>query len=321
MVRDDYLKRCVRRDGQTSPALRSSKEIHRIFLGSKRANWVLNGCKEEKPEIPERDTIYIPMDWHDRPFAEIRRIDITELLDALEDKHGQRQADAVLAQLSAMFNWYATRADDYISPIVRGMKRTKAKERQRKRVLSDDEIRVVWKAADSHGTFGAFVKVALLTGQRREKVAGLRWDDVADGVWTIPTEDREKGNADRLKLPRTVLDIIDAQPHIDNNPFVFAGRGLTAFSGFSKGKVRFHAAMQIEPWVLHDLRRTARSLMSRARVDREIAERVLGHAITGVEGVYDRHAYFDEKAEALDRLAGLVQLILTPASNVVEMRA
>ena len=318
MVRDDYLKRCVRREGQGAPALRSSREVHRIFLGTTRGTWVVDGCKGEQPAIGGKDTIYIPQSWDDRPFAEIRRIDVTELMDAIEDKHGARQADAVLAQLSALFGWHAARADDYVSPIVRGMKRTRAKERQRKRLLSDVEIRSVWKAADSHGTFGAFVKVALMTGQRREKVASMRWADIVDGVWTIQTDDREKGNADQLKLPPAVLEIIDAQPQVADNPFVFAGRSHNAFGGFSKAKARFDEAVQIESWVIHDLRRTARSLMSRARVDREIAERVLGHVIAGVEGVYDRHAYFEEKAAALEKLARLVAQILNPpAENVV----
>jgi integrase len=76
------------------------------------------------------------------------------------------------------------------------------------------------------------------------------------------------------------------------------------------------------PWVLHDLRRTARSLLSRAGVRPDISERVLGHAIPGVEGVYDRHSYSDEKADALNRLAALVESIIDPpVGNVVAMRS
>jgi integrase len=75
------------------------------------------------------------------------------------------------------------------------------------------------------------------------------------------------------------------------------------------------------PWVLHDLRRTARSLLSRAGISSDHAERVMGHAIDGVEGVYDRHSYADEKAHALQRLSDLIESIINPPEgNVVALR-
>ena len=78
----------------------------------------------------------------------------------------------------------------------------------------------------------------------------------------------------------------------------------------------------MDHWVIHDLRRTARSLLSKVGVSSEIAERVLGHTIKGVEGVYNRHAYTEEKAEALNKLAALVERIINPrASNVISIRA
>jgi integrase len=179
----------------------------------------------------------------------------------------------------------------------------------------------LWTACDEVGTFGAFVKVALLTGQRRAKVATMRWEDISDGVWTIPAEAREKVNAGELKLPKLVLSIIDAQPKIEGNPYVFAGRGKKAFNSFSDGKEDLQAKASIAPWVIHDLRRTARSLMARAGVRSDIAERTLGHVIPGVEGVYDRHAYLEEKGEALAALAALVQRILDgDSTNVVPIR-
>ena len=87
-------------------------------------------------------------------------------------------------------------------------------------------------------------------------------------------------------------------------------------------KRRIDRQVQIEPWVFHDLRRTARSLMARAGVPRDVAERVLGHVIQGVEGTYDRHEYRAEKADALAKLAGLIALILDPpGENVVQLGA
>jgi integrase len=117
---------------------------------------------------------------------------------------------------------------------------------------------------------------------------------------------------------------IAAQPRIAGNPYVFSGRGSGPFNSFSERKADLDDALPdgTPAWVLHDLRRTARSLMSRAGVSSEHAERVLGHVIRGVEGVYDRHTYAEEKANALAALAALVERIVNPpsASNVVQLR-
>ena len=91
--------------------------------------------------------------------------------------------------------------------------------------------------------------------------------------------------------------------------------------GQSKRKAQFDAKLKgVAPYTVHDLRRTARSLMSRAGVRPDIAERVLGHAINGVEGIYDRHSYRDEKAHALRALASLIDSIVNPTDRVVRLQ-
>jgi integrase len=259
--------------------------------------------------------------WKDRPFLSIRRSDVAALLDRVEDEHGAKQADYVLSAVRGIMNWFATRHDDYMPPLVRGMRRTDPKARQRARILDDDELSSVWAAAEGSGTFGAMVRIALLTAQRREKVATMRWADLSpEGEWAIPVEPREKGNAGSLCLPEAALSVIDALPRFGDNPYVFAGRGAGHFSGFSKGKATLDARIArarqeqglpaLPQWQFHDLRRTARSLMSRAQVRSDVAERIMGHAIPGVEGVYDRHSYRAEKTEALSRLANLIARIV-----------
>jgi integrase len=257
--------------------------------------------------------------WKDRVFLDIRRSDVAGLLDHVEDHHGARQADYVLAIVRQIMNWYATRHDTYAPAIVKGMRRTEPKKRERDRILGDDEIRAVWQVAEANGTFGALIRILLLTAQRREKVVSMRWDDISEyGAWTIPTEEREKGNAGMLVLPPLAMAVIKAQPQLGDNGFVFAGRGAGAINGFSKSKERFDAMLTgVSPWTLHDLRRTARSLMSRAGIRPDIAERVMGHAVEGVEGVYDRFHYRDEKAAALQALASLVDSIVHPRGGDV----
>ena len=118
---------------------------------------------------------------------------------------------------------------------------------------------------------------------------------------------------------------VAAQPRIEGNPYVFtAARGAGPFNSFSEWKAQLDARLPapLAHWTIHDLRRTARSLLSRAGVRPDISERVMGHAIPGVEGVYDRHRYDDEKAHALQALADLIDRILNPpATNVVPFRA
>jgi integrase len=259
--------------------------------------------------------------WKDRAFLDIRRSDVAALLDEIEDDHGARQADYVLAIARGIMNWYATRHDNYVPSTVRGMRRTNPKERQRERTLTDSELATVWKAAESNGIFGAIVRLLLLTAQRRQKILSMRRSDVSiDGVWSIPNGAREKGTGGELVLPAVAFAIIRAQPRIGDNPFVFAGRGNGHYNGHSKGKKLFDEKLPKMPqWQLHDLRRTARSLMARAGVRSEIAERVMGHAIEGVESVYDRHSYHDEKADALKRLAALIDGIVHPRDNVLPM--
>lgn len=290
--------------------------------------WVDKGGKKQdgvplrsKREIERQLKKYVYPKWEGRPFLEIRRGVVTALMDEMVDNHGAVQADRVLATLAKLFNWFRQYDEAYVSPIIPEMKRSGSHiSRARKRILTDDEIRTIWKACGEIGTFGAFVRVALLTGQRRAKVAAMRHEDVIDGVWTIPAEAREKVNAGSLKLPDAAIDIIEAQPKVKENLFVFAGRGKRAFNSFSDGKEDLHEKAPIEPWVTHDLRRTAKSLMARAGVRPDISERTLGHVITGVEGTYDRYSYADEKAEALKALAALIERILKPqADNVVAL--
>jgi integrase len=284
------------------------------------ANWLKRHVAKEKlrsqAEIERCLEIYILPHLGDRHFTSIKRSDITELLDYVEDEHGSRMADVVLGIVRRIANWYATRHDDYLSPFVPGMGRDNADARAR--TLDDDELRAVWKQADASGTFGALIKMLLLTGQRRGAVLRMQWADVsADGVWEVQSEQREKGNIGAVKLPALALDIIKAQPKLSGNPYVFAAsRGDGPLNGFSRAKRAFDKRCKVTGWTLHDLRRTARTLMSRAQVNSDIAERVLGHAIGGIKGTYDRFSYPEEKADALAKLAALIEIILaTPADD------
>jgi integrase len=254
-----------------------------------------------------------------RPIGDVKRSEIIKLLDKVEDKSGPRAADTTLAALSRVFNWYAPRSDDFKSPIVRGMARSKpAAERARSRVLSDSEIRSVWNAAD--GVFGAGIKLLLLTAARRSEVFQMRRQEVEGADWELPAA-RNKVKQPLLRpLSKAALDILDELPIIDGCDAYFTSK-RRPFNDFARAKKELDAASGVTGWHIHDVRRTARSLMSRAGVNPDHAERVLGHLIAGVRGVYDRHAFYGEKKFALEALASLVERIVSPpADNVRALR-
>jgi len=283
-VAEEWLDRHVRKNG-----FRTSYEMERIVR-----RYIL-------PHIGGCD------------IADLRRRDIAEMLDRVEDNSGAPTADVVLKTLRSIARWHQERDEIFSTTFITGVKRRTPKdERERSRVLTDEEIRAVWETAATNGSYGAAVRLLLLTAQRREKIATMQWGDIQGDVWTIRTEPKEKGNPGTLKLPKAALEILGALPRFVGNPYVFAGRkGAFALLDNGRYKREFDTKCGVTGWRLHDLRRTARSLMSRAGVQSEHAERVLGHAIGGVEGIYNRHSYDAEKATALEKLAELIGRIVS----------
>jgi len=263
------------------------------------------------------------------PVRDLRRSHVVSLLDRVASKNGLVMADRVLAYLRKALNWHATRDDEFVVPIVRGMAQTRPRERARDRILTDNEIRALWKATnfDTAASYGTLIRVLLLTAQRRQEVAGMRRSEFDGDIWTIPNERAKNNRPNIVPLPVTTLALIAALPAYGD--FVFGTTGRSPFSGFSKRKTELDRRMKLElaepakwkDWVTHDLRRTARSLMSRAGVRPEIAERVLNHVISGVQGVYDRHDYAVEKRAALEALDALIARIVDPSANVIDITA
>ena len=260
----------------------------------------------------------------------LKRKDIVDMLDAIEDADRAVTADRVLAYVRKAFNWYAARDDEFTPPIVRGMARTKPSERARTRALADDEICSLWTAlesTDSPEPFRAVVRVLLLTAQRKNEIGLMRAEEIDCDTLVIPAERYKTG------APNAVPLTAEARRWIGDRKtgFMFSSTGgKKPFNGYSKAKAKLDAviaqqrkAAKLKPmpeWRLHDLRRTARSLMSRAGVSSDVAEMVLGHKLGGVRGVYDRHSYAAEKRDALERLATLIGRILNPPKgNIIQM--
>jgi integrase len=333
----EKAKEVIKRIEAGQPAV-EPEPVKPDTLGEVAEGWLKRYVVEKKKLRTEKDirrrlTRFVkPTTLWDRPFVSIKRGDFASLLDDIEDGYGTRQADQTLTDLRSMATWYATRNGDYLPPFIRGMKR--GVETSRERTLNDEEIRTIWQAAGDAGRFGAIVKLALLLGQRRDKLITMQREHIRAGAWHVPHEDREKPNGGSLVLPKLAVEIIEAQGQLESNSkWVFPGyRGTGHIAGIGMFKQAFDKRLAalgwdkivridakgrpIEPgWTLHDLRRTARSLMSRKEtgISRDTAERVLGHVIgSKVERTYDRDEYVEAKAEALAALARLVERIVSP---------
>jgi integrase len=269
-----------------------------------------------------------------RQINDIKRSEINNLLDKIEDENGPRMATLMLAYLRRVMNWHATRADDFRSPIVKGMARGTAGKRDR--ILTDDELRAFWQASQGWDhPFSHMLRFILLTAARRDEAADMRRSEIDRDVWTIPATRYKTAIDFELPLSQSARDVLASVTNLGRNGFVFTTNGTTPIKGFSKFKTTFDGLMlaelrnqavrhgadpakvRLERWTIQDLRRTGRSLMTRAGIDPDHAERALGHMIAGVRGVYDRHDFRDEKRQAFDALASQVERIVNPQPNVV----
>ena len=251
-----------------------------------------------------------------RQIDSIRRSEVVRLLDKIEDQSGAPTADAVLQILRRVFSWWSLRHEDFKTPIIAGMRRYNVEENIRDRILDDAEIRKIWTATEGGGCYEAFVRFLLLTSARRTEAAAMTWDEVKDGVWTLPASRSKTGVEIVRPLSKAALAIIEAQPKLGPCIFGIAGRPLTAFG---RRKKAFDKKCGFSDWTQHDLRRTARTLLGRAGVNTDIAERCLGHAMEQIRGTYDKHDYQPEMLKAFEKLSALISNIVDPSDRVVPM--
>lgn len=274
--------------------------------------------------------------WRGRRIQEITKRDVIALLDGVSDRGSPIMANRVLSAVRKLFNWCVARDVIQISPCT--LVAPPAPERSRDRILSDDELRMVWKAAEEDGwPFGPLVKLLILTGQRLTEVGEMRWDelDLVNKLWTLPAERVKNGARHEVPLSDPAIDILASLPRIKTTKdFVFTTRRDAAVSGYSRTKDRLDAAMTvagaggapaIEHWTFHDLRRTMASGMARLGIQLPVIEKVLNHtsgSFRGIVGVYQRHSYSEEKRTALSAWASFVQSTVSckQTTNVIQIR-
>jgi integrase len=270
--------------------------------------------------------------WRGRHLSTITRAQIHEMLDTIVDRGAPIRANRVFGRFRAMCRWAIARGIIDRSPCD-GMK-APSPETRRDRVLSDDELRLIWAACDAIGWPSRdLVRLLMLTGARRNEVAGIEWRELDLGArtWTLPPARSKNGREHVIPLSAAAIEIVATLPRVEGQRFVFSTTGRTSISGFSNRKLELDKAITdinggtpIPSWTLHDIRRTVATNLQRLGVRLEVTEAVLNHVSGsrgGIVGVYQRHSWSEEKRAALDAWARRLTEIVNgvEASNVVEL--
>jgi integrase len=264
--------------------------------------------------------------WGDKRLSQITRADVHKMLDAIAiDREKPIQANRVFAQFRKLCSWAISKGIIEKTPC-EGVA-APSSETRRERFLSDDEIRLAWRAFGKVGwPFGPIGKLLLLTGARRDEIAEARLSEIdpAARTWTLPASRTKNRREHIIPLSDAAVAIIAQLPRIGaKGEFVFTTTGRTPVSGFSRAKLAIDKAIADalrerggEPpaaWTFHDLRRTVATNLQKLDVKLEVTEAVLNHVSgsrAGVVGIYQRHDYASEKREALDLWAARVAKIV-----------
>jgi integrase len=257
---------------------------------------------------------------HSIKIENVTRREIAAILRDVSVKSGDVSADRARSALSAMFVWAMKEGITDSNPSI--SMNTYCKQKQRERVLDDSELAKIWGALPDND-YGKIVKLLIYTGARKSEIGSLRWSEVHDRTITLSGERTKNSKPFDLPLADAAFQLLTKT---DDREFVF-GRGEGGFGGWSKCKKELNAKLDLEPWVIHDIRRTVATGMgkSECRVQPHIVEACLNHISgfkSGVAGVYNKAAYADEKREAFEIWANHIAVILAQASgaNVHQLR-
>jgi integrase len=274
---------------------------------------------------------FIPR-WGKRPITGISALDIRDAIKEVKER-APSQARNILGHLKRLFAWAEAQQVYGLdqSPVDR-LKPTAivGKKNSRQRVLTDTEMRALWRAAEKLGyPYGDVFRLLALTGQRKSEVAEARWCefDLQKKLWVIPPERMKGDAAHEVPITDDAMTLLASLPRFNGGDYLFSTTfGARPVNGFSTAKVNLDYAMRVElghavdPFVTHDVRRTMRTGLSALPIPDRVRELVIAHAQQGMHKVYDQHSYREEKRHALNLWAARLRNIIDPpADNVRQL--
>jgi integrase len=251
--------------------------------------------------------------WAGKSIHEINKRDVVEVVMAIEQRGAPVAANKALKSVKTFLRWCVGRAVLDQSP-AEGVP-LPAKEVVRDRVLDDEELaHVILAARKIGGPYGGIVELLALTGQRREEVARLQWEELelVRRIWTLPKSRTKNAKAHVVQLSDQSLAVLKRADQ--RGPYVFSLLGTKPFQEFSRAKRRLDQLSGVTAWRLHDLRRTCVSGMARLGIAPHVADKILNHqagTISGVAAVYQRHEFLAERQDALERWGAHVARIVS----------
>jgi integrase len=304
----------------------------------------VRGLRKAKDHEREMRKELLPR-WATKPVAAITRRDVISMVDEIKDRGAVYQAHNMLAHAKTFFNWCIEKDILQASPCDR-MKATRliGARKPRQRVLNDDELRALWRAAGRMAyPHGPLFRMLLLTGQRRSECGEAQWPefDLPNRLWTIPAARFKSNSAHMVPLADAVVALLHGLPRWVGGDYLFTHSGgkhpatvssqakasldarilrtlraLARMRGDNPGKVK------LEPFVIHDLRRSMRTRLSSLRIPDVVCEMIIGHGRKGLQRVYDQHTFQDEMREGLEAWAARLHAIVNPPpprQNVVQL--
>jgi integrase len=250
------------------------------------------------------------------PIDAVDQRAVARLLTQVETSSGAVTANRLRANMSAMYTWALKEGIAAGNPVVNTYKR---EERPRDRVLSNKELALIWQALPP-GNYGDIVKLLILTGQRANEIAQLKWSELESAQIVLPRERTKNDRAHTVPLGPTAISILKLQTPRTGTDFVFGGRREAAFADWFQAKraldarLAEHSGAALPQWVIHDIRRSVATGMADIGIQPHVIEAVLNHISghkNGIAGIYNRASYAAEKAQALARwdehLRGVVE--------------
>jgi integrase len=266
-------------------------------------------------------------------ISEISRPDVLRILDTIKDRDAKVVANRTLGILKRFFDWCIERGYIQNNPAI-AIKKDKGAEHSRDRVLSDDELADVWNVAEKMSyPDGPYLRLLILTAQRRDEVAGMKWGkdgkdvDFKSGVWTLEAELAKNNRVSDIALAPEALEILESLPRHKKGSYIFTTtEGVKPINGFSQLKKRLDAELlklrkargddALEHWKLHDIRRTVATHAAETGVPVVVLSAILNHSLgpeQGITAVYNRYKYSKERRAALEAWAKHVMKIAKQA--------